>query len=87
MANHKSAEKRARQSKRKAAVNSKTRSAVRTAERRLLKALESKDMAEAKSLLVGFMSQVDKAAQKGVFHAKTAARKVARLSKRLSGLS
>ncbi|MAE73566.1 MAG: 30S ribosomal protein S20 [Bdellovibrionaceae bacterium] len=86
MANHKSAAKRARQDIKKSATNAKTRSQVRTFEKKLLKAIASEDSATAKTLLVGFSSKMGKAAQKGVFHANTAARKISRLATQVSRL-
>lgn len=81
MANHKSAEKRARQSIKREARNVKVKSTVKTYEKNLLKAIEAKSK-EVPALLKAFMSKVDKAAQKGVLAKTTAARKVSRLSAR-----
>lgn len=80
MAQHKSAAKRARQSKRKNAVNTARKSTVRTGEKSLLKALKEKDVQSAKTLLSAYVSKIMKAAQKGALPKKTASRKVARLS-------
>lgn len=87
MANHKSAAKRARQSEKIAAVNSRNKSSVRTAEKSLKKALAEKNADAAKKALVNFSSRMDKATQKGVFHPKTASRKVSRLSKQVNALA
>ena len=84
MANHKSAAKRARQTKKIALRNSQTRSSIRTAEKSLLSAIEGKRTEEAQSLLKAFISKMDKGAKKGIFHANTAARKISRLSKRVA---
>lgn len=84
MANHKSAAKRARQSIKKNAVNSNRKSKVRTAEKSLTKAITSKNLTEVQSLLKKFMSDMSKAAQKGVFKKEAASRKIARLSKKVS---
>ena len=86
MANHKSAAKRARQEERRTARNSRTKGSVRTAEKKLRTAISKKDSAGAQKLLVSFMSKVDKAAKKGIYHARTAARKVSRLSSQVSAL-
>ncbi len=86
MANHKSAEKRARQSLRRSSVNSKTMSEVRTFEKKLRTAIGAKDKDQSKTLLVSFTSKLDKAAQKGRITTSTASRKVSRLSKAVSSL-
>ena len=80
MANHKSAAKRAKQAVKRQAVNLSTKRSVRTAEKKLLNAITSKDSEGAQQLLQVFASKVDKAAKKGVYHAKTASRKISRLS-------
>jgi small subunit ribosomal protein S20 len=84
LANHKSAAKRARQSVRKNAVNSQRKSSVRTHEKNLLKALSEKKVKEVPEFLKSYMSQMAKAAQKGVFKKETASRKIARISARVS---
>lgn len=86
MANHKSAEKRARQAKRRQVFNSRTKNALHTIEKRLKKAVGDKKVDEAKLILVEITSKVDKAAKKGVIHARTASRKVSRLSKQVQTL-
>lgn len=80
MATHKSAAKRARQSVRKNTINSKTVSAVKTFEKKLREAIGNKKVDEAKKLLSVYSSKVMKAANKGVFHFRTASRKISRLS-------
>jgi small subunit ribosomal protein S20 len=81
LANHKSAEKRARQATKREDRNNKVKSSVKTFEKALVKAIEakSKDVAE---LLKSYVSKIDKAAQKGVFARSTASRKIGRLSAR-----
>ncbi len=86
MANHKSAAKRARQNLKRADRNAATLSKVRTSERKLRTAISSKKSDDAKSLLVSFMSQIDKATQKGVLNVKAASRKVGRLSSHVASL-
>lgn len=86
MANHKSAEKRARQSVRRNKINSRTLGEVRTFEKKLRTALGSKDKEQSQKLLLAFTSKLDKAAQKGRIHARTASRKVSRLSKEVASL-
>ena len=86
MATHKSSEKRARQDIKKSANNQKTLSGVRTAEKKLRTAISAKDAKGAADLLKVYASKIDKAASKGVVHAKTASRKISRLSTQTSSL-
>lgn len=86
MANHKSAEKRARQSLRRQAINRKTIGAVRTAETKLRKAMAAKDTKTAQTLLIEFTSTVSSAAQKGRIPTPRASRKIARLSQQVHAL-
>ena len=86
MANHKSAEKRARQSSKRRERNSNAKSSVRTWEKKLRAAVSSKDSKAAQELLREFTSRIDKAAQKGIVHVKAASRKVARISSQISAL-
>lgn len=87
MANHKSAEKRARISVRRRAINAKTMSKVRSLEKRIRKALTSKDKDESAKALVEYSSAIAKAAQKGRVPFRTASRKIGRLSKAVSALA
>ena len=80
MATHKSAAKRSRQAKRKTGRNTRVTSALKTFEKKVRTAVAKKDMTLALSALKNFISEFDKAASKGIVHAKKAARKVGRLS-------
>jgi len=86
VATHKSSEKRARQDIKKTANNQKTLGAVRTAEKKLRTAIASKDAKTSTELLKKFSSTIDKAASKGVIPAKTASRKISRVSAQISSL-
>ena len=86
MANHKSAKKRARQDIKRRHRNKQTKSTVRTFEKQLTTAISSKDKDKASQLLTTFTRAIDKASQKGVYHAKNAARKISRLSKRVHSI-
>lgn len=83
---HKSAQKRARQSVRRATRNVSWKSQAKTIEKRVLAAIQKKDVNEAKKALVVFMSSIDKAAQKGAVHVRRAARRIGRLSKQIAAL-
>lgn len=87
MAQHKSAEKRARQSVKRAARNASVKGAVKTAEKKLRVALAAGDSKTAKDLLKKVTSQMSKAKVKGAIHAKTAARKISRLATRVHQLA
>jgi small subunit ribosomal protein S20 len=87
LANHKSAEKRARSSKRRNAINTKTLGGVRTLEKKLRKAVSSKNKEESAKALTQFESTIAKAAQKGRIHFRTASRKIGRLAKAVAALS
>ena len=81
---HKSAQKRARQTIRRAARNTSWRSQVKTLEKNVWTAIQKKDIDSAKKALVTFMSTIDRAAQKGAVHVKRAARRVSRLSSQIN---
>ena len=84
MANHKSSEKRARQTIKKTAVNSRRKSKVKTFEKNLLKALTEKNVKALPGLLKDFSGEIMKAAQRGIFKKETASRKIGRVSKRIA---
>lgn len=81
MANHKSAEKRHRQSKVRNARNTHIRSTMRSYVKKLRIAIAEGDTETAKSVLEKAIPYIDKAATKGVIHKATASRKISRLSK------
>jgi small subunit ribosomal protein S20 len=78
MANHPSAEKRARVSKRRAVRNAAAKTKIRTA---LKKVRSAKDKAEAATELKNTTKMLDQLAAKGVIHKNTAANKKSRLTK------
>ena len=86
MATHKSAEKRARQTKRRATRSQNTKSALKSFEKKVRAAVEQKDAKLAGEALKLVIAQLDKAASKGVVHARKAARKVGRLSQLVNSL-
>jgi small subunit ribosomal protein S20 len=86
MANHKSALKRDRQSKKLQTMNRFWKSRVRTAAKTVLEAVEKKDKKTAATSLVAAMKEINKASSKKVIHRNTASRKISRLSKAVSAL-
>jgi len=87
MANHKSAEKRVRQTERRNEVNRRNRSRLRTQIKSLRAAIEAGNQDEAKTLLAQTVSVIDKAIQKGVIHHNAAARYKSRLTSTVNGMS
>lgn len=87
MANHKSSAKRARQDLKKKTRKLGTKNTVRTYEKQLRAAIVKKDSSSAAELLKTFTSRIDKAATKGVYHTKAAARKISRLASQVAQIS
>jgi small subunit ribosomal protein S20 len=87
MANHKSAEKRARQTERRNAVNRRNRGALRTEMKKLRAAIVAGKRDEAQALLPAVVSVIDKSIQKGVLHPNAAARYKSRLTTAVGKLS
>ncbi|MBM4245125.1 MAG: 30S ribosomal protein S20 [Deltaproteobacteria bacterium] len=86
MANHPSAEKRHRQSVKRAARNQAVRSHVRTEVKKLRTLLDSADAQNARTSLPKVASTLDKAASKGVLHKNAAARRISRLARQVAKL-
>ncbi|MBX3018134.1 MAG: 30S ribosomal protein S20 [Bdellovibrionaceae bacterium] len=86
MANHKSSEKRARQTIKRAARNSQARKGVKTVEKTLTTAIaaKSKDVEQA---LRDFTAKIMASVNKGVIKKETASRKISRISKRISKMA
>lgn len=80
MANIKSAKKRILVDRRNAERNKAIKSSVKTAIKKVDAAVAAKDKTAADTALVAAISEIDKAAGKGVFHKKTASRKISRLT-------
>ena len=80
MANIKSAKKRILVERRNAAKNKAIKSRVKTAIKKVDAAIAANDKAAASTALTAAISEIDRAASKGVFHKKTASRKISRMS-------
>lgn len=87
MANHKSAEKRARQNKKRRERNRALRSSLRTQIKKLRAAIASKDKSLCLELLNPTISKIDKAVNKGILHKNTAARYKSRLTTQINKLA
>ena len=80
MANHLSAQKRARQTERRTTRNRANTSALRTQLRELRETIAKGDRAAAEQTYRQTVSALDKAIQKGTLHENTASRYKSRLS-------
>ena len=80
MANIKSAKKRILVDRRNAERNKAIKSTVKTAIKQVDAAIAANDKAAATEALKAAITEIDKAASKGVFHKKNASRKISRLT-------
>jgi small subunit ribosomal protein S20 len=87
MANHKSAEKRIRQTERRNEVNRRNRARLRTQVKALRAAIAAGDQTQAKAALNETVSLIDKSIQKGVLHRNAAARYKSRLTVRVNEMT
>ena len=87
MANIKSAKKRILVIQTKTERNKAIRSKVKTYVKKVQTAIESGDKAQANEALRAAVSEISKAESKGVYHANTASRKIARLSKAVAAMN
>ncbi|HYP50357.1 MAG TPA: 30S ribosomal protein S20 [Pyrinomonadaceae bacterium] len=87
MPNHKSAEKRVRQTERRNEVNRRNRSRLRTEIKKLRTAITGKDTENSQTILPTTVSMIDKMVAKGVLHRNAAARYKSRLTKHVTNLS
>lgn len=80
MANIKSAKKRILVNQAKADRNKAIKSKVKTSVKKVEAAIIANDKAAASDALLNAISEINKAASKGVYHKNTSARKVSRLT-------
>jgi small subunit ribosomal protein S20 len=86
MANTRSAKKAVRNIARRTGINRSRRSQMRTYIRKVEEAIAAGDSYRAEEALRAAQPLIMRAAQKGIVHANTAARKVSRLSRRVNAL-
>lgn len=86
MANHKSAEKRIRQTERRTEVNRARVSRIRTFVKKVELAIASGNKDAAAEALKVAQPEIMRGATKGVLHRNTVARKISRLSARIKSL-
>lgn len=84
MRKNKSAIKRAKQSEERRLRNSHVKTTMKTQVKKTLAAIGTKDKENLDVLFNKAVSQINKAASKGVIHKNNAARKISRLTKRLN---
>lgn len=87
MPNHKSAEKRVRQTEKRNAINTSNKSRLRTQIKKLRAALASGNKQLSQELLTPTISTIDKAVNKGILHRNTAARYKSRLTSHVNALA
>ncbi|HHC08351.1 MAG TPA: 30S ribosomal protein S20 [Actinobacteria bacterium] len=86
MANIKSQIKRNRQNEKRRLRNKAVKSELKTRAKRALEAAEAGDRERAEELLRLAQKRIDMAAAKGILHKNTAARRKARLTRRVRAL-
>lgn len=87
MANIKSAKKRILVTEVRTARNKSIRSAVKTSIKKVEAAVAAKNKEAAQTALNAAISEIGKAASKGVYHKNTAGRKISRLTKAVNTLA
>jgi small subunit ribosomal protein S20 len=87
VANHPSALKRHRQSRKRRAVHRSSKSRLHTLARQLEETVESGDTQQAQERLKSVSVALAKAASKGQIHRSTASRKTSRLARRVAAMS
>ncbi len=87
MANHKSAEKRARQTKRRTATNSARRGRVRSSIRKVEEAIKAGDKKAAAAALRAAQPEIQRGATSRVVAKNAAARRISRLNARIKAMS
>jgi small subunit ribosomal protein S20 len=87
LANHKSAIKRARQNEMRRLRNKSVKTRVKSIVKDVRLSVDESPKEDALKKLDMAKSNIDRAAQKGVIHKKTASRKISRLSKLVNTIS
>lgn len=87
MANHASAEKRARQNVKRRMINRVRKSEMRTAIKSVLAAVDEGNADAASAALKSAVSLIDRAGQKKVIHRNQASRRVSRLTAKVKNIS
>jgi small subunit ribosomal protein S20 len=86
MANTASAKKAARQNEVRRQRNLRRRTAIKTAIKKVLLALENKQLDTVQPLFKDVCAKLARAKSKGVVHANTASRKISRIARRIAAV-
>lgn len=78
--------KKIKQNRARRERNRDVKSSMRTAVKKLLEAVETRDVEKARQELKKVVPSIDKAASKGVIHRNTASRKISRLTRKVDSL-
>lgn len=84
MANHASALKRVRQSRKRRLRNKSYKSTINTMAKKTMASLEEKDTEKTQAYYKAALARLDSAVNKGILHRNTASRKISRLTKKIS---
>jgi len=76
-----------RQNEKNQQRNVRTRSLVKSRVKKLLEAIEAKDMERAEGALSAAVREINRARSKGVLHRNTASRKISRLTQKFTALA
>ena len=87
MANSPQAKKRARTAERRTEINKNRRTRIKTFIRRVEEAISGGDQSVAATALKNAQPEIMRGVTKGIWHKKTASRKVSRLSARVKAMS
>lgn len=87
MANHASALKRDKQSKKRRLRNKSYKSTINTMVKKIFSAIDEKDADGTKKNYTDAVARLDSAVNKGILHRRTASRKISRLTKKVSSQS
>lgn len=87
MATHRSAEKRSKQSEKRRVRNTAIKSNAKSHVKAVLGEVQAKNREASEDALAKAVPAIAKAASKGVFHKKTASRKISRLVRKVKTLA
>ena len=87
LANIKSAKKRILTTETRTERNKAIKSKVKTSIKKVDAAVEANDIAAAQATLINAISEINKAASKGVYHKNTSSRKISRLTKAVNKIA
>ncbi len=82
-----SAKKRAKQAEKRRIRNKAVKTYIKTLTKRVIQAVEEKDVKNAEEALKAATIAIYKASSKGVIHKNTASRKVSRLAKKVNSIT